>query len=88
MVSKCLRHTCSKFAYLTNGHPLKVRSHSIHLPLVDRNSTILLERLLRVVKTRRAIAVAIIRHFMIVPGRNPRKLSMREKQILISAVCA
>ena len=71
---------------LTDRHPLEVGSHRVHFPLVDTYSAVLDERGFCVVELGRAVAIGIVGHLVVVPDRDPRKLSMAQQKILIGAV--
>jgi len=71
---------------LTNGHPLKVSSDSIHLSLVDGNTAITDERSFSVVELRSAITVCVIRDLVVIPDRNPRVILVGSEEIEIGAV--
>jgi len=49
-------------------------TYSIHLPLVNADATVLDERVFGVVETGRSIAVAIVRHLVVVPDGDPGEL--------------
>lgn len=72
--------------YLADGHPFEVCAYSIHLTLVNRHTAVHDERGLGVVKLRRAIAVGVVRHFMVVPDRDPRECLMAQEQVLVCTV--
>jgi hypothetical protein len=48
--------------------------HSIHLPLVNADATVLDERVFGVIETGRPIAVAVVRHLMVIPDGDPGEL--------------
>jgi hypothetical protein len=60
-------------------HPFEVGSHSVHLALVNTNTAIFKERFFGVVEIGRAIAIAVVGDFVIVPNRDPRKLLVGKK---------
>jgi hypothetical protein len=71
---------------LTDRHPLKVSSDSIHLSLVNRNTAVADERGLGVVELGSAIAVCVVRNLVVVPDRDPRVVLVRSEKIEIGAV--
>jgi hypothetical protein len=71
---------------LTDRHPLKVSSDSIHLSLIDRNTAVADERGLGVVELGSAIAVCVVRNLVVVPDRNPGVVLVRGEKIEIGAV--
>lgn len=72
---------------LSDWHPLKVRSHGVHLALVYRNSAVHDEGSLGVVQLGSSVTVCVIGDLMIVPNWNPWVRGVRKQQILIAAVC-
>lgn len=71
---------------LTNGHPLEVGSDSIHLSLVNRDTTVADKRGFGVVEIRSTIAVCVVRDLMIIPDGNPGVVLMGSEKIEIGAV--
>jgi hypothetical protein len=71
---------------LTDGHPLKVSSDSIHLSLVNRNTAVADERGLGVVELGSAIAVCVVRNLVVVPDRDPRVVLVGGEKIEIGTV--
>jgi hypothetical protein len=61
-------------ADLSQRHPLEVGANGIHLPLVDRNATILQEGLFGIVHGAEAISVAVVGLLVIVPNTDPWEL--------------
>jgi hypothetical protein len=73
---------------LTNGHPLEVRTDCVHLARVYTDSTELQEGSLSIIHTTRTITIAVVRHLMIIPGRNPCEVLVGKAQIKVSTVLA
>ena len=71
---------------LTDWHPLKVGTNSIHLSLIDTDATILDERLFIIEQSGRACFPCIVRHFVVVPDWDPRVLLMAGKEVFVSTV--
>jgi len=71
---------------LPDGHPLEISTHSIHLPLIDRDATVLDEGGLGVVQLGRTVTVGVISNLVVIPDRDPGELLVRKKKILIGAV--
>lgn len=71
---------------LTNGHPLEVGSDSVHLSLINRNTTITDERCFGVVELRSTIAVCVVRDLVVVPDGDPGVILVGSEKIEIGAV--
>jgi hypothetical protein len=71
---------------LTDRHPFKVCADSVHLPLVDRDTSVPQERVFSVVKLRSTISVGVIRNLMVIPDRDPRELLVTGEQVQVRTV--
>jgi hypothetical protein len=71
---------------LADGHPFKISTNSVHLPLVNRYATILEERVLGIVQVSRAISIGVVGDLMVIPDRNPWEVLVAGNEIKIGAV--
>lgn len=67
--------------------PFKVRSNSIHLPLIDTDTrAIVSKRILSIVQCAKSVSIAVVGNLVVVPGRNPGEVLCQKQQIRIGPV--
>lgn len=71
---------------LSNWHPLKISTDTVHFALVNRDAAVFDKRIFSVVQLRRTVPIGIVCNLVVVPNWDPRKPLVAREEVEVSPV--